>query len=294
MVSTFKKDFDIPIHSQDIKLVKQKNKQFMKIQSLKLVSFSPTGTTKAIIQHIANGINIDAVELIDITKPYNRKQTLQTSEDDLLIVGVPVYMGRVPDVISEWLHTISAHNTPVVCVVVYGNRAYEDALLELKNIMIGCGCKPIGCAAYIGEHSFSTLETSTAQGRPDCNDLDNARSFGRKISEKLQSIASADDILDVEVSGNYPYGGVTQLWSVDFIAVSKECIQCGICVDTCPVSAIDIDNSHLIDIKKCITCCACIKNCPQNARTMKDGLVKNASIRLNKLYQEQKEPVIFL
>lgn len=67
----------------------------MKIQSLKLAYFSPTGTTKSIIQGIAHGINQSTVELIDITKPDARKQQLQTSENDLLVVAVPVYMGRV-------------------------------------------------------------------------------------------------------------------------------------------------------------------------------------------------------
>jgi hypothetical protein len=52
----------------------------MQIQTLKLVCFSPTGTTKAIIQSIARGINLSNVELIDITKPDVRKQQLQTLE----------------------------------------------------------------------------------------------------------------------------------------------------------------------------------------------------------------------
>jgi len=266
----------------------------MKIQSLKLVYFSPTGTTKAIIQGIARGINQSAVELIDITKPNARKQQLQTSENELLVVAVPVYMGRVPALLMEWLLRIKAHNTPTVCIVVYGNRVYDDALLELKDTLITCGCLPITCAAYIGEHSFSSSETPTAEGRPDASDLHHAELLGRKINEKLLSISSVDHISDINIPGNYPYGGVTELWNVDFIAVSNDCAQCGICAEVCPVGAIASENSNLIDNEKCITCCACIKNCPQNARTMKTGLVKDAAIRLNTLYQERKEPVFFL
>ena len=266
----------------------------MKIQSLKLVCFSPTGTTKAIIQGVARGINQGTMQLIDITKPDTRKQPLQTSENELLVVAVPVYMGRVPALLSECLHAIQAHNTPAVCIVVYGNRAYDDALLELKDILISRGCIPIACAAYIGEHSFSSSETPTAEGRPDASDLNYAELFGRKINEKLLSISSVDHISDINIPGNYPYGGITKLWSVDFIAVSNECSQCGVCAEGCPVGAIDSKNSKLIDKEKCITCCACIKNCPQNARTMKPGLVKDAAMRLTKLYKERKEPVFFL
>ena len=266
----------------------------MNIQSLKLVCFSPTGTTRSIIQGIARGINRNTVELIDITNPEARKRQLQTSENELLIIAVPVYMGRVPALLSEWLNAIQSHNTPTVCVVVYGNRVYDDALLELKNIALKCGCIPIACAAYIGEHSFSSSETPIAEDRPDASDLNHAEMFGHKISEKLKSISSVNHISDINIPGNYPYRGDTKLWHVDFISISNECIQCGICAGECPVGAIDSENSHLIDREKCITCCACIKNCPQNARRMKPGLVKQTALRLSKLYEKRKDPVFFL
>jgi len=266
----------------------------MELQSLKLVCFSPTGTTKTIVQGIARGINPNSMELIDITNPGARKHPLRTSGNELLVIAVPVYMGRVPALLNEWLNQIQAQNTLTVCVVVYGNRLYDNALLELKDILIKRGCVPIAGAAYIGEHAFSSSETPTAEGRPDANDLTHAELFGRRINEKLLSIVSVNSISDINVPGSYPYGGITDLWSVDFIAINNECIQCGICAKGCPVGAIDSGKSNLIDKEKCITCCACIKNCPQNARTMKPGPVKDAAIRLNKLYKERKEPAYFL
>ena len=57
----------------------------------------------------------------------------------------------------------------------------------------------------------------------------------------------------------------------------------------------DITLAHkAIDIEKCITCCACIKNCPQSARSMKPGMVKDASVRLHTLYSQRKEPEYFI
>jgi len=266
----------------------------MKIQSLKSAYFSPTGTTKSIVQAIAHGINLNSVEQIDVTKPDVRKVQLQTTENELLVVAVPVYIGRVPALLSEWFHEIKAEKTPVVCVVVYGNRDYDDALLELKNIMKKSGGIPVACAAYIGEHSYSSSETPIAEARPDANDLNHAELFGRLINEKLLSVSSIDHISDINVPGLYPYRGDSKLWSVDFIAISDECVQCGICAEGCPVGAINFENIKLIDEEKCITCCTCIKNCPQNARTMKTGPVKDAAKRLHKLYKERREPVFFL
>jgi ferredoxin len=274
----------------------------MEIRSLKLVCFSPTGTTKAVVQGIARGIDQSNVELLDITTPDARKQTLETEEHELLIIGVPVYMGRVPALFTEWLPAMQAHNTPAVCVVVYGNRAYEDALIELKDMLTHRGCKPIAGAAYIGKHSFSNDEPPTASDRPDASDLHHAESFGRKIQEKLNTIPSVDRISEVNVPGSHPYRGEpchpyrkdSKFWNVDFIAVSDDCVQCGICAEVCPVGAVDPENSSKTDTEKCITCCACIKNCPSQARTIKPGMVRDAALRVSTLYKERKEPECFV
>ncbi len=159
----------------------------MKVDSAKLVYFSPTGTTKKIIEGIGYGINRGKGEIVDITLEEGRNQRIHTTENELLVIGVPVYFGRVPTCAIEWLHTIKAHNAPAVCVVVYGNREYDDALLELKDCVTGRGCLPIACAAFVGEHSFSGSETPIAAGRPDARDLSYAEAFGERIKAKLES-----------------------------------------------------------------------------------------------------------
>ncbi|MGV8074982.1 MAG: 4Fe-4S binding protein [Syntrophobacteraceae bacterium] len=269
----------------------------MEIESLKLVYFSPTGTTKKIIEGIVRGINHSSVEQVDITKPKNRKLQIETTENELLIIGAPVYFGRVQTTAIEWLHTIKAHNTPAVCVVVYGNREYEDALLELKETMVSRGCIPIACASFIGEHSLSNSETPIAAGRPDSNDLLTAEAFGEKVKYKIISIPSVSVITDIRVPGKYPYVDkidIKQMLNcIDFIAVDSNCTQCGDCAQHCPVSAIVCENSTSVDKNKCIICHACIKNCPVNALTIKNDIIKNIAIRLSETLQVRKEPEVF-
>jgi len=265
----------------------------MDIQSLKLAYFSPTGTTRSIVRAVSRGINHCIAEEVDVTKPHAREEQLSTTRHELLIVGVPVYLGRVPALLGEWLRSIEADKTPAVCIVVYGNRDYEDALLELRDILTNNGCVPIACAAFIGEHAFSSRETPIAVSRPDVTDLNRAEMFGREINETLQSLSSLAHVSDINVSGKYPYKDLEDIFSVDFISISDKCVQCGVCAEMCPVDAIDSDDSTLRDEKACILCCACIKRCPENARTMKSGIVKDIAIRVSEKCRERQEPVFF-
>lgn len=266
----------------------------MRIGSVTLACFSPTGTTRAVLEGIARGIGCDMAELVDVTTPEARRRPLRTAEDDLLVVGVPVYMGRVPALLADWLGAIEARNTPAVAVVVYGNRVYDDALVELGDALAKGGCRPFAGAAYIGQHSFSTPGTPTAAGRPDAGDLAHAEAFGRQVRERLLAAASVEELPAVALPGCRPYRGDTALWQVEFIAVGDECTRCGACAAWCPVGAIDPDDPARVDTGRCITCCACIRRCPERARAMLPGPVMDASVRLNSLYSERKEPESFL
>jgi len=265
----------------------------MKINSITAAYFSPTETTKQVVHKIVAGFNGAPVKLLDVTGPEARKQQLHTGKDELLVIGVPVYMGRVPALLGEWLSMIEANGTPTVCVVVYGNRAYEDALRELTEILAGQGAAVVAGGAFIGEHSFSN-DSTPSLGRPDQKDKSTAIKFGRDIRDKIESVVDSTEFTELDIPGNFPYGGITELWNVDFIAVGEQCTACGLCAEICPMAAIAPADSSSIDIHKCITCCACIKKCPQHARTMKPSPVKDAQGRINTLFTDRKKPECFL
>ena len=110
----------------------------MKNNTIKLLYFSPTGTTRKVLESIAKGITDRIVEHIDLTMPENGQKPVPPFKDEIVLIGVPVYGGRVPVEAIKRLQRITANKTLAIPVVVYGNREFEDALLELKNLRFLC------------------------------------------------------------------------------------------------------------------------------------------------------------
>jgi flavodoxin len=164
----------------------------MKIKQVKLIYFSATGTTQKILESIAKGIAVKDVEHINLTLPENAQKAIQPFSDELVILGTPVYGGRLPvDAINRFKQ-LKADKTLAILIVLYGNREFEDALLEFKNLTIKLGFIPVAGGAFIGEHSFATDDIPIANGRPDSLDVQKAMDFGEKIKDNIVALRSLD------------------------------------------------------------------------------------------------------
>ncbi|BBO79056.1 (Fe-S)-binding protein [Desulfosarcina widdelii] len=266
----------------------------MEVKQVKLVYFSPTGTTQRVLEGIAKGIAVQDVKQINLTLPEGMQQAIPPFSDELVIIGAPVYGGRLPIDAIKRLKNLNAYNTLAVLVVVYGNREFEDALLELKNLSIELGFYPVAGAAFIGEHSFATEAVPIANGRPDSQDVQRAMDFGAKIKNKIAVLNSPDVQTDLEIPGSYPYeAGGARPMAVAPVTMEDTCTVCGTCASVCPTGAVSVNGSVATEIELCIRCCACIKNCPEGARVMEDSKWKNIATWLNENCSIRKEPQLF-
>ena len=266
----------------------------MDVKKVTLICFSPTGTTRKVLESIAKGIAVDDVEHINLTLPEGPGQTISTFSDELVIIGAPVYGGRLPVDAVNRFRQLKASDTLAVLIVVNGNRAFEDALLELKNLSIGLGFKPVAGGAFIGEHSFATRDVPIANGRPDSQDLQIAFDFGEKIKAKVTAYPSPDAEMDLNVPGRFPFmASGARSMAVSPVTHEDTCTVCGTCADVCPTAAISINGSVVTQIEQCIRCCACIKNCSTGARGMEDKMMKNLAKGLSQYFSYPKEPRIF-
>ena len=242
--------------------------------------FSPTGGTKQVMEQLAGGF-ANQTTLLDITV---QPEPLSLSAEDVCLVGVPSFGGRAPKIALERRESLSGNGAKAVAVVVYGNRHYDDTLLELQDQLEARGCTVIAGVAALAEHS---VVREFAAGRPDADDAATLQEFAAAISKKLEKGGAA-----VQLPGNRPY---KEVGGVPFHPVASErCGGCGTCVAECPAGAIPVDAPHTTDAALCFTCLRCVSKCPAGARALPDAVLQTMAEKLRPVCEMRKENELFL
>lgn len=250
------------------------------------IVFSPTGGTQQVVDTITSTWE-NHVNKVDLTNPNNEYSNLNFSQDDTVVIAVPSYGGRVPALAVERLIKIKGNHAQCVIVCVYGNRAYEDTLLELRDIAVQNNFNVVAAISAIAEHS---IMHQYAAGRPDKKDKDELQSFAGKVLEKIKS--GNKNMSEFQIPGNRPYkkAGVSGLVP----KATSKCISCGLCAQKCPAQAISKENIKCVDSKKCISCMRCVVQCPQSARKVNGAMVSAAALALKKACSERKDSELYI
>lgn len=244
--------------------------------------FSPTGGTKKVADALARGLFDEYVD-VNLCRSIGE---VALSREDVCLVSVPSYGGRVPAVAIERLGKLTAKGARAVPVCVYGNREWEDTLTELQDTLESCGFVCVAAVAAVAEHS---IFRQFAAGRPDGEDLAELAEFAKEIRQKF----AAGELGVLELAGSHgtykEFGGVPLKPQV-----TGKCLGCGICVRECPVGAIDFEDPRITDKEKCISCMRCIAICPKKARTLDEELLAAMGEKMAPVLSGHKENYLFM
>lgn len=241
--------------------------------------FSPSDTTRKYAKAMTDAFGGES-QLIDLTHGSCEIESELIDGDTVLLIS-PVYAGRIPALAADLFRQIDGHGMRAIVAVVYGNRDYDDALLELADIAVNDGFDVIAAGAFIAQHC---IFPKVANGRPDASDMAVAADFMERAKES--------DKLDIStIKGNRPYkkpGAVPLQPQTD----ENECRSCGVCARECPTGAID-PVTLITDKDKCITCCRCIAVCSTHARKFKGIKYATAGKIFCSQNSKRREPELF-
>ena len=248
------------------------------------IVFSPTGGTKKVSGLVAGALDGNTVT-VDLTDSGLDFYEVSMTKDDVAVISVPSYAGRVPAVVVDRLGMVRGNGARAVLVCVYGNRAFEDTLVELKDVAKRVGFRVVAAIAAIAEHSVAR---QFAAGRPDAQDVAQLAESARRIRQKLLD----GDASEPSIPGNRPY---KQAGGHSMVPQATEgCASCGACAALCPVRAIDKNDPRQVDGDACVSCMRCIAVCPRDARKLDPNKLSAVTQMLSKVCVERKECELFI
>ena len=273
-----------------------------------IVFISPSGSTRLIADLFREQLtNADAdvafLNLSDQSLIPDCIEQMTGAEDVCLLLGSPVYRDMaVPPVMNFIAELPSMKNAWAVPFVTWGHACSGIALWQMGLALEAKGFRIAGAAKVGAVHSMlRNMDHPVGEGHPDREEQKIVTRLIETLVARFDATGMKNldlsllDYQDPEVAAASK-ARMEKPWMIVPKKIdTNACTQCGLCVDECPIAAIDL-NPYPEYLASCFDCFNCVLSCPEEAiRPAKSMEEIQGSInkRVNSI-QEQPLTQIFL
>jgi len=197
--------------------------------------FSGSGHGRAVAEYLAGCLESSVKEM----EQYSDIQT----EHETVVAVFPIYSDNIPAPAKNFLRGVKCRN--IALIAVYGGVSHGNVLTQAAKLCHGT----VICGAYItAGHTY----------------LDYSPEFDRAaLNMVIQRILNPKPAVLPKKRQSLPGRMFPETRARMLVRIrrGKECDRCGLCMQVCPVSAMDYDAIG----RKCLRCLRCVKMCPKGA-----------------------------
>jgi flavodoxin/NAD-dependent dihydropyrimidine dehydrogenase PreA subunit len=242
-----------------------------------IVIFSATGNTAKIaevIQGELKQLGAD-IEEKDITSYDDRNDSFDLTPYHAVLFGFPIYAGRAPRIVREWLETLDGQGKLCATFFTYGGLTVHPVHFSTREILEHRGFDLVSSAEFLAKHTFNIGGWSAMEDRPNESDFGVAREFAKQTYKRfVGEDPGRPDVFEkteltqeqLDEGEKLPLLAITQLPS----RMGADCSMCMICEELCPTHAMNAEMGEASEKEKCIACLRCIDNCPEDVLSIND------------------------
>jgi len=248
-----------------------------------ILTMSQTGNTLKVATAISEELQKGGLTVEHLS--FLRRKFWNPSDADLIGVGCPVFENRPAEVVPDFLKERGFDlRGKKAFVFITSGGSPAKSLFHLAEAVRRTGADVVGGIQVRGSSSFPTM-SGVFPGRPDPEDLEQARVFGRSLSANLISNTPMNPEFKIDPGRGgifYNFLGPLMQKLKKMSPTPKvdpaKCDLCATCVAECPSGSIKIKGGKITVAETCIRCYWCWQICPPMAIEMKfspgDGAIE--------------------
>ena len=194
---------------------------YVMIRRVTALYYSPAGGTAVMTESLARNIrdmlgDCSPEDIVLECHDLLREQAagIKVDEETVVVIGVPVYVGKIPLPAAEALRNISGNGAMTLTSVSYGGRSYGNALFELKSLAEEYGFRPVGAGAFL--INYMARRGSSRISAPTM-DVEAMSEFSKAASAKIRRLTGCEieDLkikpAPLEVNGKMPVHKISRV-----------------------------------------------------------------------------------